>query len=123
MVNALYQIELRRGVKVDLLFTPRLYIYKGEQGITFTYEKNDTAAMMSLYADIMYCAGRSHWELTHSGENPFPYSRLDFHAFAADREGFTACMLHAMQAISGKSIEELKADINKRSDDENVKKK
>lgn len=123
MVSAIYTIELRRGVKVDLLFTPRLYMYKGAEGISFTYEKNDTAAMMSLYADIMYCAGRSHWELTHTGDKPFPYSRLDFHAFAADRDAFNACLMHAMQALSGKSLEELRADALNKQEGEEVKKK
>lgn len=122
MVNAIYTIELRRGVKVDLLFTPRLYMYKGEQGITFNYESNDMAAMISVYADLMYCAARSHWDLTHTGNAPFPYSRIDFHAFAADRKAFNACMIHAMQAISGKDLEELKADMAKNKEEE-VKKK
>ena len=110
---------------MDLLFTPRLYMYKGEQGITFTYEKNDTPTMMSLYADIMYCAARNHWDLTHTGNEQFPYTRIDFHAFSADREAFSACMIHAMQAISGKSIEELRQDVNKgkEADGEDVKKK
>lgn len=109
MVSAIYQIELERGVKVDLLFTPRLYMFKGIEGITFEYESVDTFAMMSLYADIMYCAARNHWTLTHKASDAFPYTRLKFHAFMADKEAFHACMLHAMQALSGKSLEELKA--------------
>jgi hypothetical protein len=96
-------------------------MFKGIEGITFEYESGDTFAMMSLYADIMYCAARNHWTLTHKASDAFPYTRLAFQAFMADKDAFHACMLHAMQALSGKTLEELTAEKNKEGED--VKKK
>jgi hypothetical protein len=109
MVSALYTIEIR-GEKVNMLFSPRLYMYAGKDGVTLQNEGTSAAELMSLYADIMYCAALNHWTLTHTGDEDFPYTRIDFHAFAAERDAFMKAMLHAMQALSGKSLDELKKE-------------
>lgn len=107
MVQVTYNIELKGGV-VTMLFTPRLYAFKGTEGVTFEFIENDPASVHSLYADIMYCAALNHWTLTHDGDKEFPYRRIDFHEFSgADRKAFGNAMSHAIQALSGKSIGEL----------------
>ena len=49
-------VELRQGEKVEMLFTPRLYSFKGHSGVTFEMNGNDLADLYAVYADIMYCA-------------------------------------------------------------------
>lgn len=108
MNNAVYTIELRRGEKVDMLFTPRLYMYKGQEGITFEYNPANKVEIFSMYADLMYCAALNHWTLTHTADKEFPFSRLDFHALSVnDREAFNKAIVYAMQTLSGKSMKEL----------------
>lgn len=91
-----------------MLFSPRLYIFKGKEGVTFEFESGNQASLHSLYADLMFCAALNHWTLTHSADEEFPYKRIDFHAFAVSNpKDFNKCLIFAMQAISGKSLKEL----------------
>ena len=101
-------------MKVAMLFTPRLYEYKGSEGVTFDYVKGSQASVHALYADIMYCAAMNHWTLTHSGEVEFPYKRIEFHQYAAGypRE-FGKALLFALQALSGKSVKEIAEEARK----------
>lgn len=120
-ISAIYTIELRRGVKVDLLFTPRLYMHAAQEEITLTSADGSSMAVMALYADILYLAARNHWDLTHKASDPFPHQRIDFHAFMVQREAFMKAMVHAMQALSGKSIDQLNRESE--GQEEDVKKK
>lgn len=114
MNNAVYTIELRRGEKVAMLFTPRLYMYKGQEGITFEYNPANQVEIFSMYADLMYCAALNHWTLTHTADQEFPYSRLDFHALSVNnRDAFNKAIIYAMQTLSGKSMKELIQDAAK----------
>ena len=111
MNGAIYNIELRRGEKVAMLFTPRLYMYKGQEGITFECDTNNKVEVFSMYADLMYCAALNHWTLTHSADEEFPYTRVDFHALSvSNRDAFNKAMIFAMQTLSGKSMKELIAE-------------
>jgi hypothetical protein len=113
-MGAIYNIELREGVKVAMLFTPRLYEFKGSEGVTFDYVKGNQASVHALYADIMYCAALNHWTLTHSGEVEFPYKRIEFHEFSATNpKSFGKALIFAMEALSGKSVRELIEDAKK----------
>ena len=114
MNGATYYIELRRGKKVAMLFTPRLYMFKGREGVTFDFVANDQVSIHSVYADIMYCAALNHWTLTHSADEEFPYQRVDFHAVSvSNRDGFSKAVIFAMQTLSGKSLKELAEDAQK----------
>ena len=114
MNGAIYNIELRRGEKVAMLFTPRLYMYKGQEGITFECDTNNKVEVFSMYADLMYCAALNHWTLTHSADEEFPYNRIDFHALSVNnRDAFNKAIIFAMQTLSGKSMRELIVDAEK----------
>jgi hypothetical protein len=116
-MGAIYNIELREGVKVAMLFTPRLYEFKGSEGVTFDYEKGSQASMHALYADIMYCAALNHWTLTHAGDEEFPHKRIEFHEFSATSpKSFAKALIFAMEALSGKSVRELIEDAQNRKE-------
>ena len=114
MNNAVYTIELRRGEKVDMLFTPRLYMYRGKEGITLECDTRNQVEIFSMYADLMYCAALNHWTLTHTADQEFPYSRVDFHALSVNnRDAFNKAIIYAMQTLSGKSMKDLIAEAAK----------
>ena len=114
MNGAVFNIELRRGEKVAMLFTPRLYMYKGQEGITLECDSRNQIEIFSMYADLMYCAALNHWTLTHSADEEFPYTRVDFHALSvSNRDAFNKAMIFAMQTLSGKSMKELIAEAGK----------
>ena len=111
MNGAIFHIELRRGEKVAMLFTPRLYMYKGQEGITLECDAANQIEVFSMYADLMYCAALNYWTLTHSADEAFPYTRVDFHALSvSNRDAFNKAIIFAMQTLSGKSMKELIAD-------------
>lgn len=114
MNEAVFYIELRRGEKVAMLFTPRLYMYRGKEGITLECDTRNQVEIFSMYADLMYCAALNHWTLTHSADEEFPYKRIDFHALSVNnRDAFNKAIIFAMQTLSGKSMKELIADVEK----------
>ena len=57
------EIEIRQGVKVGMLFTPRLYMFNGEQGVVLKADTTDMSEMLALYADLMFCADLNLWSL------------------------------------------------------------
>ena len=113
-MGAIYNIELKEGVKVAMLFTPRLYAYKGLEGVTFEQEGKDMLAVYALYADVMFAAALNHWTLTHPADEEFPYHRLDFHEYSVThRKSFEKALIFAMETLSGKSVRELIEDAKK----------
>ena len=110
-MGAIYNIELRKGVKVAMLFTPRLYLYKGREGVTFEYEAGNEISLHSFYADIMYAAALNHWDLTHPADQECDYKRIEFHQFAVSNpREFGKALLFAVETLSGKSLKEIAAD-------------
>ena len=113
-MGAVYVIEIREGEKVAMLFTPRLYTFKGTEGVTFEQEGEGMVAIHSLYADVMYCAAMNHWTMTHTADEAFPYDRLDFHEFSMlNRKSFEKALIFAMETLSGKSVRELMENAKK----------
>lgn len=113
-MGAIYNIELRRGVKVAMLFTPRLYLYKGREGVTFEFETGNELSLHSFYCDIMYAAALNHWDLTHPADDECDYKRIEFHQYAVSypRE-FGKALLFALQALSGKNLKEIADEARK----------
>jgi hypothetical protein len=100
-------IEIRQGEKVGLLFTPRLYSFEGESGVTFKADTSSLNDMYALYADILYCSALNLWTLQGGEKDEFPYTRVDFHAFSAqDPKAFGRAVNIAIEALSGKSMKE-----------------
>ena len=105
-------IELSEGVKVDLLFTPHLYSYKGRGGITFEANTKDARQLAEYFADLLYCAALNAWEIDE-GKDPdqAPFKRGDFHALIVGSPGeFKDSIGFALRALTGKTVKELVAD-------------
>lgn len=100
------EIEIRQGVKVEMLFTPRLYMFNGEQGVVLRSDTTDAVEMFGLYADLMYCAALNLWTLQGKDKEDAPFERVDFHEFAAaNPRAFGKVVKIALEALTGKSLE------------------
>lgn len=99
------QIELRQGERVELLFTPRLYMFKGEQGATLDNDTQDLMQVYALYADLMFCAALNLWTLEGKDKDDAPFKRADFHEFSsANPKAFGKALNFALEALTGKSM-------------------
>jgi len=121
MVPVRKTVEISEGVRVELLFTPRLSIY---QGTVKPLERPDgeegMMSVMERYADIMYFAALNAWELDgHGTAEDFPHRRGDFHGWMqADPKGFAEGVKFAVSALTGKTTGQLLAEEEKRRQDE-----
>ena len=110
MVPVRKTVEISEGVKVDLLFTPRLSMYQ-ETVAPLAEPAGDSGIIevMERYADIMYFAALNAWELDgHGTTADFPHSRGDFHGWmAADPKGFAEGVNFAVCALTGKTARQL----------------
>ena len=117
MVPVRKQVEISEGVKVDLLFTPRLSMYQ-DTVATLPELKEDAGmmAVMERYADLMYFAALNAWELDNHGTvEDFPHKRGDFHGWMqADPKGFMKGVEFAASALTGKTVKELASEAAKR---------
>ena len=115
-------MEISEGVKVDLLFTPRISTYQEAFApLPETAKGADVVGVMERYADIMFYAALNAWELDgHGTAEDFPYKRGDFHGWmAADPRGFAEGVKFAVCAITGKTAAQLAAEEKKRRENEN----
>ena len=98
-MSAVLVIELKKGVAVNVLITPRLFVYKGRQGVTLEADGENIPAVMSLYADVLYCGALNWWEL--SGKDADEFGRI---------------VAKAVRLLSGKSLAELTDEAKKKTD-------
>jgi hypothetical protein len=97
-----------------MLFTPRLYMFKGEQGVSLKTDTSDTLEMMGLYADLMFCAALNLWTLQGKDKEDAPFERVDFHEYAAaNPRAFGKVVKIALEALTGKTMDEITANIGK----------
>lgn len=117
MVPVRKTVEISDGVKVDLLFTPRIYVYQESYAPLPVPESRDESflAVMERYADIMFFAALNAWEVDgHGTREEFPHKRGDFHGWmAADPKGFAEAVNFALCALTGKTLEQLAAENEK----------
>lgn len=100
------EIEIKQGVKVGMLFTPRLYMFKGRSGIDFVAGE-DVGEMYALYADLMYCAALNLWTLEGKNEEDADFTRADFHEFmVVNPQAFGKALSFAFAAMTGKELKE-----------------
>lgn len=129
MIQVKTIVELRQGERVGLLFTPRLYSFKGLQGVTLCGDTTDISQVYALYADILFCAYLNLWTLEGNEAESAPYTRVDFHEFSASNpQAFGKAIDFALKALSGKSLSEhitenKTAENGKKNASEEVKKK
>ena len=117
MVPVRKTVEISEGVKVDLLFTPRLSLYQ-ETVVPLPELGTDASIIqvMERYADIMYFAALNAWELDgHGTVDDFPRKRGDFHGWmTADPKGFAEGVKFAVSALTGKTAKQLLTEEEKR---------
>ena len=107
-MSAEFKIEIREGVAVNILITPRLFIYKGREGVTLEADGENIPAVMSLYADVLFCGALNWWELSGKDTDDFKFKRIDFHVWATEhQEDFGRLVAKAIKLLSGKSLVEL----------------
>ena len=107
-MSAEIKIEIMKGVVVNVLITPRLFIYKGREGVTLEADGESMPAVMALYADVLYCAALNWWELSGKDADEFKFKRMDFHVWAAEhQEEFGRLVVKMVRLLSGKSLAEL----------------
>lgn len=107
-MSAEFTIELKKGVAVNILITPRLFIYKGREGVTLEADGENIPAVMSLYADVLFCGALNWWELSGKDTDDFKFKRIDFHVWATEhQEEFGRIVAKAIKLLSGKSLVEL----------------
>ena len=113
-----------KGVKVEMLFTPRLFEFKTES-MDFT-DSASAAKVAGMYADIAYCAALNFWTLSERDVEDFKLTRVDFHEWAMmEPADFGKTVRIALEALTNKSLDEILK--NNQTDDktpkEEVKKK
>lgn len=109
-MSAEFKIEIREGVAVNILITPRLFIYKGREGVTLEADGESIPAVMALYADVLFCGALNWWELSGKDADDFEYKRIEFHAWATEHQAeFGRIVAKAIKLLSGKSLAELAA--------------
>lgn len=123
-------IEIKDGVRVATLFTPHLFSFREETGLTLEVDEGDTLQVMEAYADVCYLAALNAWVLDGKGDTAsFPHTRGDFHEYmAANPRAFGKDVNFAVEALTGRSVRDLSAEAEKRdsgavSGPENGKKK
>lgn len=117
-------VEISDGVKVELLFTPRLSVYQETVGfLPEVSAESDFLKVMERYADIFYFAALNAWELDgHGTAEDFPHKRGDFHGWmSADPKAFAATVRFAVSAMTGKPMKQIEEEAGKKGED--VKKK
>lgn len=111
------EVEIRQGERVGMLFSPRLYMFKGEQGVTFDADTSDLMQVYSLYADIMFCAALNLWTLEGKDKEAAPFTRADFHEFSAmNPQSFGKVLNFALEAMTGKSMKDFIKESEKASE-------
>jgi len=91
-----------------MLFTPHLFSFKKETGLTFETEGGGTSEIFEIVADILYCAALNAWVLDGKGTfEEAPFTRGDFNEFMyANPKSFGKAASLALEALTGKSIKD-----------------
>lgn len=110
MIRSRYQITLKGGRRVDLLFSLALFGIAKREGISLVMEDTgDVSERINFFLKVIYCGARTAWEYRSfdGGIGDFPYSFLDFAEWAADNpKEFAEIIRGASSAISGKELPE-----------------
>lgn len=131
MLTGEIKIELG-GEAVYMMVTPRLFVYRGNSGVTLESEGKGIEAIAPLYADVMYCAALNWWELQGNDLETFGHKRIEFHGWAAAHPTeFGKIVNKIVCLLTGKTLAEMakdKADEDKEakaeeSEDGGIKKK
>ena len=102
-------IQLKEGVEASMLFTPHLFSFKDEKGLTLEAGTDSPLQIMEAYADVFYLAAINAWVLDGNGDpDSFPHTRGDFHEYmAANPRAFGKDVDFAVEALTGKKMRDL----------------
>ncbi len=112
MRNLRRNIQLKDGVEVATLFTPHLFSFKEDRGLSLEVKDGNPLEIMEAYADVYFLAAINAWVLDGKGDaDSFPYTRGDFHEYMmADPRAFGKDVDFAVEALTGKSVRDLSAE-------------
>lgn len=110
-------IELREGVKVEILVTPALYRVAQSRGIDLSQSGSDKDPF-TPYIKMLYCAAINAWEveaIDDPDKGEFPYKYRDFDDWAwTDTERLGKAIEFMYQAITGKPLQKGIEDVKKK---------
>lgn len=124
MIRSRYEIELREGVKVEMLFTLALFGIAKKRGISLDLgEDADEDDRITYFIKVMYVAAILAWEY-RAVDSPdmgdFPYKMMDFAEWSGNHPlQFAKIIKGASSAIAGVETDEGNGD----QDGDGVKKK
>ena len=124
MIKSRFEIELKRGESVEMLFTLALYGIAKRRGISLNLPAEAGAdERITYFIKRMYCAAILAWEY-EAIDNPklgeFPYKFMDFAEWSGNNPvQFASIIKKASSALAGEDFGEEDKDPNT----EDVKKK
>ena len=103
-------IELKDGVRVEILVTPALYSVAKRRGIDLVADVN-AGDVYGSYVKMLYCAALSAWEVAavdDPARGDFPYKFADIYEWAwADTERLARIVAFIYEALTGKRFEDI----------------
>lgn len=104
-------IELKKGVKVELLFTPSLFGVARRRGLALTIkDQEDELEVMEAYVKLSYIAALNAWEAKQYDApelGDFSYNYEDFQEWAAnDPKALARLVPIIFTALTGKDLKE-----------------
>lgn len=111
MIRSRYEIELREGVKVEMLFTLALFGIAKKRGISLELgEDAGTDDRVTYYLKLMYAAAILAWEY-RAIDNPsigeFPYTFIDIAEWSGNHPlQFASLIKGASSAIAGVEVDD-----------------
>ena len=111
MIRSRYELELREGVKVEMLFTLALFGIAKKRGISLDLEADASAdERITYYVKMMYVAAILAWEyraIDTPSIGDFPYTMMDFGEWSGNHPlQFAKMIKGASAAIAGVDIED-----------------
>lgn len=111
-MNPRHTIELRKGVKVEVLFTPSLFGVAKRRGLSLTIEdREDWAQVAEAYTKLIYIAALNAWEARSYDEpelGAFPHDYSDFLVWSGENpQAYAALVGVAVELITGRTLREM----------------
>jgi len=111
MIRSRYEIELKAGVKVEMLFTLALFGIARKRGISLDLDEDaGPDDRITYYVKLMYCAAVLAWEynaIDSPSLGEFPYKMIDFGEWTGNHPvSFAKIIKGASSAISGIETDE-----------------
>lgn len=121
-MRARYIIELREGVRAELLITPSMYAIGERKGITVVIDDTDNPAQVNeAYIKLMYLSALNAWE-ARAVDDPAigdpSWKYIDFAQWAAENPDKFADMIRIIfECLTGKHLSEAakEVDVKKKS--------